>query len=280
MGKELCLTRDIARDSVDGLVLEAIKHVRENGEPINARAGDGVQAFNVNYILKNPLNRVHVLRAPNSVSYLAREMMVYLSGTLSAEKMAKASKFWLSIQDEDGKINSNYGYYVFKQLTPNGLNQYEWVINLLNQRPKSRRPLININQIQHKTDTKDMPCTVSIQFFVQDEYLCCVVGSRSTDVITGLPYDQGFFSFLLELAHKDLVERGHEGLKLGYCMMKATFTQLYDSRKKLEQDVINAAGKDLPQISMPRIDNAHAILEDIANGTFFSETLQWCLENS
>jgi thymidylate synthase len=124
-----------------------------------------------------------------------------------------------------------------------------------------------------------MPCTIAMQFFVQGEHLCCVVNSRSTDVITGLPYDQGFFSFVLELAYKDLVEKGHTGLKLGYCMMKTTFTQLYDSRKSLEAEILAKKEQEITKIEMPKITYAKVVLDDIANGTSFSEIIQWCQEN-
>lgn len=273
------LTTDIVGDSVDSLVVQGIDHVRTHGDDLDARAGTGIQAYNVNYVLTDPYNRVHALRAPTSIGYLARELLVYFQGTLNAEDMANAARFWLSIQDDDGKINSNYGYYVFHQTVPDGRTQYEWMIDVLAKKPKSRRPIININQPHHKTDTKDMPCTIGMQFFVQDNHLCSVVSSRSTDVITGLPYDQGFFSFVLELAHRDLVDRGHTDLQLGYCMMKSTFTQLYDSRKKLEDEILAKRDEEMPLILMPKITYAKVVLDDIANGTAHSEIIQWCQEN-
>lgn len=273
------LTTDIVGDSVDSLVLQGIDHVRNHGDSLDARAGSGIQAYNVNYILTDPYNRVHTLRAPTSIGYLARELLVYFQGTLNAAEMANAARFWLSIQDDEGKINSNYGYYVFHHTVPDGRTQYEWVLDIMDKKPKSRRPIININQPHHKTDTKDMPCTIAIQFFVQDNHLCSVVSSRSTDVVTGLPYDQGFFSFVLELAHRDLVGRGHTKLKLGYCMMKSTFTQLYDSRMPLETEILAKRNQEVPAVHMPRIANAKVVLDDIANGTAHSEIIQWCQEN-
>lgn len=273
------LTTDIIGDSVDSLVLKGIDYVRAHGDRLDARAGTGIQAYNVNYTLTNPYNRIHALRAPTSIGYLARELLVYFQGTLDAKDMASAAKFWLSIQDEDGKINSNYGYYVFHHTVPDGRTQYEWVLDVLDKKPKSRRPIININQPHHKTGTKDMPCTIAMQFFVQDNHLCSVISSRSTDVITGLPYDQGFFSFVLELAHKDLIERGHTDLQLGYCMMKTTFTQLYDSRKPLEAKIQAKRNQEIQRIEMPRISFAKVVLDDISNGTAHSEIIQWCQEN-
>src|SRR3989338_2194595 len=44
--------------------------------------------------------------------------------------------------------------------------------------------------------------------YILKKYLSSVVFARSIDVITGLPYDMGFFSFVTELAYKDLKKRG------------------------------------------------------------------------
>lgn len=270
------LVKSIIGESVDSLVLQGIDYVEENGEMINARAGDGLQSYNVDYILTNPLNRVHNLRAPKSVEYLSRELLAYFKGTLDVEDMIKVGRYWGTIADENGKINSNYGYNVFHQKVPNEKSQYEWVVNLLQENLKSRRGIININQISHKTDTKDMPCTVAMQFYVKNNYLNNIVSSRSTDIITGLPYDQGFFSFVLELMHVDLVNRGHTDLKLGYCTMRSIFTQLYSSRTSLKEEVLTKRNSQINEIFMPKIREAKSILDDIKNNTNKSELLQWC----
>ena len=107
--------------------------------------------------------------------------------------MAKASKFWASLADENGNINSNYGYYVFHEKIDKYTNQYNWAKCVLLKNKDTRRAIININQVRHKSDTKDFPCTVSIQFYIKDNELYCETNSRSTDIITGLPYDMGVF---------------------------------------------------------------------------------------
>ncbi|CEF28994.1 Thymidylate synthase (fragment) [Xenorhabdus nematophila str. Websteri] len=59
--------------------------------------------------------------------------------------------------DENGNINSNYGYYVFYEPIELYLNQYNWVISVLKKNKDSRRAIININQSYHKSETKDFP---------------------------------------------------------------------------------------------------------------------------
>lgn len=60
--------------------------------------------------------------------YSKKEFALYESRTNKAEDMAKASKFWLKIQNPDGTINSGYGYNIFERKSYGGqfeLEQYE-----------------------------------------------------------------------------------------------------------------------------------------------------------
>ncbi|WP_199771405.1 hypothetical protein [Erwinia persicina] len=123
----------IIGNSVDELVKNGVYHILTTGEKISSRAGSALQAYGVNYVLKNPRNRLHHLR-DGAVKYLTRELLAYFSGKLKAEEgLAKASKFWMTLTDEDGNVNSNYGYYVFYEPVENYGNQYNWVKNCINK---------------------------------------------------------------------------------------------------------------------------------------------------
>ena len=101
-------------NSVDELVQEGIKNIEKTGIKIWSTSGPALQSNNVTYVLENSYNRIHTLRAPTSVKYFARELYAYLCGSLKAsDGLSSASKFWDKIADENGMINSNYGYYIF-----------------------------------------------------------------------------------------------------------------------------------------------------------------------
>lgn len=263
-------------DSVDDLVKNGIRNILQVGEKISSRAGDALQAYGVNYVLKNPMNRLHMLRN-GAVKYFSRELLAYFSGSLKAEDgLAKASKFWMTLTDDDGNVNSNYGYYVFHEPISKYTNQYNWVKSMLLKNRDSRRAIININQSYHKSDTKDFPCTIGIQFYIKDNYLFCETISRSTDIITGLPYDMGFFSFIHELAWKDLTESGMPDLKIGSTIMKTTFTQIYDKTLSKAYEVIeNQAHNSLSACNMPIIDSARETLVDIFSGSQNTPVMKW-----
>ncbi len=278
----------IAKDSLDELVIAGIRLINSIGYQFKALAGNGIQAYNVTYTLLNPRNRLHLLRQPCSTRYLCRELLAYFKGSLQVnEGLAQASKIWQSLADEKGCINSNYGYYVFHQRVPEFDNktQYEWVISCLLKNPDSRKAFININQPLHKRlSSKDFPCTLGMQFFIQEKHLCSVISSRSTDIFTGLPYDMGFFSLVTELVYQDLKERNpttFADLQLGYTSMKTNFTQIYDKKKKnafelLKSPLINDANNiETLNIKMPRIESAQDTLHDIYNETQNSPIMKW-----
>ncbi|GKW43805.1 thymidylate synthase [Pectobacterium parvum] len=261
--------------SVDELVKKGISHIQASGKRISSRAGNALQSYGVNYILKDPRNRLHHLR-DGAIKYLSREFLAYFSGSLKAEAgLAKASRFWMTLVDDDGNVNSNYGYYVFYEAVESYGNQYNWVKGVLLKNRDSRRAIININQNYHKSDTKDFPCTLGMQFYIKNNKLFCETISRSTDVITGLPYDIGFFSFIHELVWKDLTENGVKNLGLGYTIMKTTFTQIYDKNISKAYEAIENVSDDISMTRMPAIESASETLSDILTGNKKTNVINW-----
>ncbi|EHL3456918.1 thymidylate synthase [Salmonella enterica] len=268
---------DIFAENMDELVEIAIGHIHRVGEIVDTRAGKALQAYNINYILKKPNKRLHTVRK-GAIKYLCRELIAYFNGSLKVDDgLTHASVFWKKLADENGYINSNYGYYFFHEKIDSYINQYQWVIYCLTKNRHSRRAIININNTHHKSETKDFPCTVGIIFYIKNDTLFCEVLSRSTDVITGLPYDMGFFSFIHELIYIDLIEKGIKNLSLGYTIMKTTFTQIYEHTAHKAQEALSMNYRD---IEMPCISSALMTYNDIMQQTQNSEIIQWIYENA
>jgi len=282
-------TVSIAGNDLDSIVLLGARYIEMNGQRFHARAGSGQQSCDVDYTLTDPTKRLHLIRDKIAVRYFTRELLAYFKGDLKVEGgLAKASSFWTTLADENGEICSNYGYYIFHQKIPeaNNITQYEWVIQNLEKNLDSRKAFININQPMHKIAANlDFPCTIGMQFYIKNSYLCCTVSSRSTDIYTGLPYDMGFFAFVTELVYKDLKERLPEekgkNLKLGHVTMKTNFTQIYD---KTRSAVLALLAVDHSEIinheTMPQIENAQEVLKDIYQGSSNTSIMQWIYKNA
>ena len=141
----------------------------------------------------------------NSVlsDYTKKELDWYLSGNREAD--SAPAKFWQSIADSDGNINSNYGDLILFDKSENGVTPYRWALDCLKQDMFSRKAMMRYNKSKHcDPESKDFVCTLGQTFHIRDDKLHSSVTMRSSDIFTGVPYDLPWFIFLQEKMLKDL----------------------------------------------------------------------------
>lgn len=124
--------------------------------------------------------------------YALGELLWYLSGSNRLEDIKQFSKAWDSLSDDGKTINSAYGYRIFEKF---GFNQWEHVKQLLTADPNSRQAVIHIKE-PNPAKTKDLPCTVCLQYFIRDGKLHATTYMRSNDIWLGFPYDVFTFTSL------------------------------------------------------------------------------------
>lgn len=124
--------------------------------------------------------------------YAVGELAWYLSGSNKVKDISRFAKKWADISDDGETNNSAYGWRIFDKF---GFDQWEYVKNLLKRDPLSRQAVIHIKDASNQP-TKDVPCTVYLQFLLRDEKLNLSVHMRSNDIWMGVPYDMFSFCFL------------------------------------------------------------------------------------
>lgn len=198
----------------------------ERGEKRVARGLETIELADAYLVLEDPTKSIVTLpaRVGNSdrcKRYLEAELKWYLSGDLSVEEIAKHAKFWRTLADKEGKVNSNYGFLaLYEQLE--GVSQLEWCIRRLREDSQTRQAVINYNQPRHKQKgTKDFVCALSQQFIVRNGMLDSVVMMRACDVIWGLTYDVPWFTYLQERVSSET------GIPLGEYIHMATSLHIY-----------------------------------------------------
>lgn len=139
------------------------------------------------YIM-NPMNNLvyNEFRGLSPI-YLAKEYFWYKSGSNKVEDAIKLSKFWGTIANDDGTVNSNYGSYIFVK-EDDGKTVWDKTREILENDRDTRQAIIQI-PIMPSRGSKDTPCTSSIQYTIRDNRLYSTVYMRSTDVILGFPID-------------------------------------------------------------------------------------------
>jgi thymidylate synthase len=160
-----------------------VRRVLNEGEPTVPRGQHTFELMNVTVQVEN-LAAAHVLRTARRLSpkIMATEYMHLLGGISSLEQLDLASGGRFSQFADDGRLKGAYG--------PRIRHQLPRVVDLLRRDPDTRQAVLSIwTQNEHISPSKDVPCTVSVQFLLRNDKLHVRTSMRSNDVILGVPYD-------------------------------------------------------------------------------------------
>jgi thymidylate synthase len=165
--------------------------------------------FNVGFYMEDPSQKIITNKERKfSEKYAESEWLWYLSGDRSVERLGaihgKIPPIWLRMADEDGNVNSNYGWQWKRN------NQLYKVIAMLENNPNTRQATISIYDGKEiDSYSKDTPCTYAVQFTILDNKLCMSVLMRSNDLWYGFCNDQYQFATLQQWVAENLsIETG------------------------------------------------------------------------
>lgn len=179
--------------------------------------------------LGDPRKRILQFKARKlSYRYLLAEFIWYMSGENSIDPIVPYAPFWRQIADDNGTVNSAYGNRIFGKNEIIPLDQWEWVKNKLFEDKDSRQAIIHINHphdMMHQT--KDFPCTLSLQFFIRNDRLDLIVNMRSNDIVLGLTNDLFQFTMLQEIMCLQL-RKFYPDLVLGSYIHNAGSLHVYE----------------------------------------------------
>lgn len=163
--------------------------------------------------------------------YTLKEMALYDLGTNRVEDFEKVSRFWRKIANEDGTINSAYGFLIWKDAnTRDNLTQWQWARQSLIADKDSRQAFIRFSLPRHQfVGNKDQVCTMHGNFLIRENELHLTIVMRSNDLVLGLVYDLPWFCSLLDRMVAEL--RPHYPH-----LVKGTYTHLAHSLHIYDRD--------------------------------------------
>ena len=175
----------------------------------NGVAFDDTKAlFNVGFYMEHPyqnwiFNKGCVVPRNWNHEYAQAEWQWYLSGDKNISRLGeiygKVPPIWERMADEDGNVNSNYGWQWERT------SQLDIVIDMLRLNPQTRRAAISIYDAKEISDyATDTPCTYAVQFTILNNRLNMCVTMRSNDLWYGFCNDQYCFSKLQQLVAERL----------------------------------------------------------------------------
>jgi thymidylate synthase len=133
---------------------------------------------------------------------------------------------------------SDDGYFMSGAYGPKIIDQLGYVCKTLTEDRGSRQAVINIWR-ERPGPSKDIPCTLSLQFIIRKGYVNCIATMRSSDAIMGLPYDSILFS--LTSAYVISIMKHHYGvddLKLGRLTLTMGSAHIYDKDFDLAKEIV------------------------------------------
>jgi len=190
--------------------LELIKNVIDNGTHKPSRTGiDTISYFGAFY--KVDLQNGFPLLTTKKMHWnsLLREVLWYLSGENHIRNLRQHTKIWDAWADEDGNLETAYGYYwrhfPSAQKNKNGewevreFDQIKYVIDEIKRNPNSRRLVVSAWEPGNATTSKLPPCHYSFVFNVNSGKLNCHLTQRSGDLALGIPFNLAAYSLLTQV---------------------------------------------------------------------------------
>lgn len=155
--------------------------------------------------------------------FMAAEAAWILSGDDRVETIGSYSRDIVKFSDDGVRFFGAYGPKVVEQLP--------FVITTLFRDIDSRQAVINIWR-ESPDISKDIPCTLSLQFLVRQGLIHCVASMRSSDLWLGHPYDIFNFSaisfYVMMSLNKMYRSNGDQKLELGNLFLTAGSKHIYE----------------------------------------------------
>ena len=204
-------------------------------------------------ILEDPRSRLlgSASRAAN-YGFAVGEFLWYWQGKKDLSTMSYYNKRMNSFSNDGHTLNSAYGYRLKKRFffanetaPGQGHTQWETTKRTLLEDQSSRRAVMSINQPEDEVaamsghGSKDVPCTLSLQFFIRNNKLDLHVHMRSNDVMWGLTYDLFSFTLFQECMLLELKDAGLKDLSLGRYYHSAGSMHLYEQHFEQAKNILS-----------------------------------------
>lgn len=211
---------EISGESLDDILIELYKRLLKEGSTNRGSRGDTVELLGVTLRLLRPRARLSRSEDRGKPFSAIGELLWYLSGSDQLEFI----KPYIPRYEDDAVDGILQGAYGPRLLRKNGcINQLENIIDLLTQKPGSRRAVIQLFDAEDiAIAKKEIPCTTALQFHLRDDVLHMSATMRSNDVYWGLPHDIFCFTMLQEMLSRRL------GVELGTYIHHVGSMHIYD----------------------------------------------------
>tara|TARA_B100000424_G_scaffold269599_1_gene266910 strand:- start:3572 stop:4345 length:774 start_codon:yes stop_codon:yes gene_type:complete len=150
--------------------------------------------------------------------FMAAEAAWILSGDNRTSTITPYSREIGGFSDDGITYHGAYG--------PKIRDQLHYVVDCLGKDPDTRQAVINIWR-ENPPVTKDVPCTLSLQWVIREDTIHCIDTMRSSDIWLGWPYDVFNMSMITRYILLYLRQVHSRTYKLGTLRLTAGSQHLY-----------------------------------------------------
>jgi len=194
---------------------DLLHEILDDGEKVVSRGFTCLECLGVKIVADMQVPVVLSRERKLGYHFMCAEAAWILSGDNRVATIAPFSKRIASFSDDGATFFGAYG--------PRILPQLAYVIKTLAEDRGSRQAVLTIWR-ENPPKSKDIPCSLSVQWLVRDDKLHCMLSMRSSDIWLGVPYDLFNFSMLSLYLLKKLPP----GLLLGDLHLYAGSSHLYE----------------------------------------------------
>lgn len=222
---------------------EQLSHIMMAGHQVQPRGMDTLEMIQKTLVFDM---QYPVVVDPNrklGYKFMCAEAWWLLSGRSDVAGIAPYSKAISQFSDDGIAFFGSYGPPFVSQLT--------YVVDTLMKDADTRQATMTFWR-QNPPKTKDVPCTVAIDFKIRDGRIHTQVFMRSSDNWLGVPYDAFNFTMMtcrvLELLNPQLENK----LRLGNLSLTAASSHLYARDFPAVDKLLKTPRGDIPQRPVPK----------------------------
>lgn len=228
--------------------LELIQEIFDHGIEKSDRTGTGtISIFGAQkkYDLREGFPMVTTKKV--RFDAILRELLWFLKGSTNInDDLAAHTPIWDAWADEKGDLGPVYGKQWIAWETQDGtkINQIQEALDLLKNKPDSRRIIVSAWNVADLPKMALMPCHAFFQLDVMGDRLDLQLYQRSADVALGVPYNIASYATLLSMFAKEA------GLKPGIFVHTLGDAHIYLNHIEGLKEQLTRKPKKLPELKI------------------------------
>lgn len=178
------MAKYIVDSNIAGAWQQLVRALLTEGHTVAPRGQQTIEITNVTLEINRGLDNI-LVNATRDLNYrfMIAEWLWIQAGLNDVASLSQYNSIMKNFSDDGAILSGAYG--------PRLAFQWEYIAKSLEDR-ETRQAVATI-WTPNPQGSRDIPCTISLQWLIRDDLLHCTVNMRSSDAWLGLPYD--FFTF-------------------------------------------------------------------------------------